>query len=319
MEGIKFLGFGRCIPERVVTNDEISAGLETNDEWIRTRTGIENRRFIDGKTNNYEMAARAAEDAIKSAGISKEEIGFIICGTLTPDFATPSMACMIQHELDIPETCTCFDVNGACSGFMFSILTARGMMLQAKEMDETKPLNALVIGTEVLSRKLDREDRGTCILFGDGAGAAVITLDNDNDFYYVTGSKGDYSILSCGEPFNNVQHIKMLGSDVFKFAVRKIPECIEYVLEKSGLTMEEIDHCVCHQANARIIDAAMKKYPGMENKFYKNIQKYGNTSAASIPICLSEMYDEGILKSGQKIICVGFGAGLTWGAILMDI
>ncbi len=319
MEGIKFLGFGRCIPERVVTNDEISEGLETNDEWIKTRTGIETRRFIDDKMTNYEMAANAARDAIKSSGLSKDEIGFIIVGTLTPDFATPSVACMIQKELEIPETCTCFDVNGACSGFMFSVLTARGMMLQAKEIDDTKPLNALVIGTEVLSRKLDREDRGTCILFGDGAGAAVITLDKDNDFYFVTGSKGDYDVLSCGEPFNNTQYIRMLGSDVFKFAVRKIPECIEYVLDKAGLTMENIDHCVCHQANARIIDAAMKKYPGMEDKFYKNIQNYGNTSAASIPICLSEMFDKGILKSGQKIICVGFGAGLTWGAILMDI
>ncbi len=307
MKGLKIVSTGSSHPENAVSNYKLSETVDTSDEWIATRTGIRQRYFSEGETN-ADLASDAAKQALERAGISADEIGVCIVATFTPDNATPSVACMVQQKLGLSKDTLCFDLNAACSGFIYALNVARGLLMQGGKK------YALVIGSEVISRVLDFADRSTCVLFGDGAGAAVVTLSEDSVYEFTGGADGNQEILNCPTSGG----LQMDGREVFKFAVGIIPECIDTLLDKSGLTLDDIDYVVCHQANERIISHVVKKLKAPSEKFFMNLQKYGNTSAASIPLALDEMSCEGLFKEGMKIICVGFGAGLTWGGILLE-
>ncbi len=307
MRGLQIISTGSCHPQKLVSNDKLSETVDTSDEWITSRTGIRQRYFCEDESNAG-LASNAAAAALKNAGISGEELGACIVATFTPDNAMPSVACMVQSELGLPEDMLCFDMNAACSGFIYALNVARGILLQSKKK------YALVIGSEVISRKLDFGDRSTCVLFGDGAGAAVVALAEDAPYEFNCGAAGDAEILCCP----NEGGVKMDGREVFKFAVRIIPECINRLLADAGLSLDDIDYVVCHQANERIISHVVKKMNAPADKFFMNIGKYANTSAASIPLALDEMASSGLLSRGMKIICVGFGAGLTWGGMLLQ-
>lgn len=310
-DGLHIVGTGRCIPSKVVTNDDLSKIVDTNDEWISTRTGIRSRHFVENETN-LDLSIGAAKMAIETSGIDKSEIGAVVLATVKADTLVPSQACMVQKLLELPNDIPCFDINAACSGFMYGLSIARGLLLQSDKK------YALVIGSETLSKILDMTDRGTCILFGDGAGAAIIELSDEHKYYSVLGSKGDNEVLFCPNDSNADRYVSMIGSDVFKFAVSTVPKTIKEILDKAGLTADDIDLFVCHQANLRIIESVAKKLKQDMNKFYVNVDTMGNTSSASIPIALSEMNEKGILKPGMKVIAVGFGAGLTWGGAYFE-
>lgn len=311
-DGLRIVGTGHYAPAHVVTNDDLSKIVDTNDEWISSRTGIRRRHFAAEGEKNEDMAFAAAKMAIDNAGIDKNDIGVVVVATIRPDHMTPSMACMLQKRLEIPEDSACFDVNAACSGFMYGVQIARGLLMQSNKR------YAVVVGSEMLSKILDMTDRGTCILFGDGAGAAVIELSDENRYFCVLGTSGDDDVLECpnhdGERFVN-----MKGSDVFKFAVSTVPKAIFQLIEQADVNMDDIDMFVCHQANQRIVESVSKKCKQSMEKFYLNMDEYGNTSSASIPIALSEMNQKGLLKPGMKIICVGFGGGLTWGGAYFEL
>lgn len=311
MKGIRIVGTGSALPEKVITNDDLSRLVDTNDEWITTRTGIKQRYQCEQETC-VSLAVQAAEEAVSRAGIDRAEIGVVLVATQTPDYIFPSAACLVQKELGLSEEVMAFDIGAACTGFLMGLGTARAL-LEASP----KPY-ALVIGSEQLSKIIDYTDRSTCILFGDGA-AAVVIESADKSFRQKSWARGNREVLSCLGPGNANAKLQMLGSEVFRFAVTALAQAIEEVLGEEGITMAEVDYCICHQANARIISHVMKKYPGFEDKFYMNIEKYGNTSAASIPLVLDELFREGKLRSGSRVICVGFGAGLTWSGLYMEV
>lgn len=331
MNGLKFHGFGYFAPSKKIDNNIISEGLDTDDEWIRTRTGIVNRHFVEKNQMNYELAKNACETAIVNSGVGLDEIAYLIVCSFSAEFPVPSIACMVQESLGINDSCTCFDINAACSGFLYGLHVMRGLLIQ-DEIDnisknhtnklsnkKTDKRYGVVIGSEVISKFLDMTDRGSCILFGDGAGAAVVSIENEAVYAYTSGSKGNFDVLHVGGPNEINQYVRMNGPEVFKFAVSTIPKCIDEILHTTGLTIDDIDLIVCHQANKRIIDAVRNKYKVSEDKFPMNISEYGNTSAASVPILLSELNEKGILKKGMKVILTGFGAGLTWAANLVEI
>lgn len=309
MQGIKIVATGRALPQKIVTNDDLSRLVDTNDEWISTRTGIRQRYFCEEETCQS-LAILAAKRAVEKAEIDKKEIGLVIVATATGDNVFPSVACMVQNALGLEKEVLAFDLSAACSGFLYGLGICRSVLLNQDKK------YALLIGSEQMSRILDMEDRSTCVLFGDGAAAAVLTLE-ENEFYQKAWSDGNDEALSCkGVGFKN-QHLFMEGSKVFKFAVKAIAQGIDEILEKAGKTIGDIDYVVCHQANERIIDHVSRKYQGV--MFYKNMDRYANTSAASIPIALDEMYENGMLQEGMQIICVGFGAGFTWSSALLTI
>jgi 3-oxoacyl-[acyl-carrier-protein] synthase-3 len=311
-DGLRIVGLGHCVPENVVTNDDLSKIVDTNDEWISSRTGIRRRHFVKDE-NGCSLAIGAARMAIEKAGIDVSDIGACVVATVRADYLTPSNACMVQKEIGLPNDIPCFDINAACSGFMYGLQIARGLLMQSERK------YALVIGTETLSKILDMTDRSSCILFGDGAGAAVIELSAENRFFGDMGAKGDNEVLVCPNNSNEDRFVFMKGSDVFKFAVSTVPKSINRLLEKAKVTADDIDYFVCHQANIRIIEAVARKCRQPMEKFFINLDEYGNTSSASIAIGLSEMSEKGLLKPGMKLICVGFGAGLTWGGAYLEV
>lgn len=312
MSGIHILGTGRCIPEKIVTNDDISKLTDTNDEWISTRTGIRQRHFVQGESN-ADLATAAARKAMERAGAKPEEIGACVVATFTPDHMSPAVATQVQHRLSLPEDCPSFDISVGCTGFLYGLSVVRGLLLQSGYS------RALLIGSEVISKVLDFGDRSTCVLFGDGAGAAVIELSDDYTFTSVLGCRGDDTLLGCTNESGAERHrIFMNGSEVFRFAVETVPRSIEESLQKAQLSADQIDYFVCHQANQRIISSAIRKTHLPEEKFYINVHNYGNTSAASIPIALDEMAEQGMLAPGTRTLCVGFGAGLTWGSAILE-
>ncbi len=313
MQGISIIATGKALPQRFVSNDDLSKIVDTNDEWIRSRTGIKSRYQCDGVEEScITLATKAAEKALEKSKIEKNEIGLIITATSSGDYALPSVACMVQKNLGLDEEVMCFDLSAACTGFLYALGAAHGLM-----QSMTKKY-ALLIGSEQLSRIVDYTDRGTCILFGDGAGAAIIKLEN-NMYYQRSWSRGDKEALFCQGIGKKNQYISMDGKAVFRFAVTALTQGIRTVLADKDMTMDDIDYIVCHQANVRIIDHVKKKFKGYEDKFFINIERYGNTSAASIPLALDDLFGTGKLKTGMKIICVGFGAGLTWSSTLMEI
>lgn len=311
MKGLKFISTGRCVPRKIVTNDDLSRIVDTSDEWIRTRTGIAQRHFSEGESA-VDLAVGAARQAMERAQVRPEEIGVCVVATCTPDHSAPSDACLVQAALGIPEDVPCFDLNAGCTGFLYGLETVRGLLSLGG-----KPY-ALLIGCEQLSRVLDMTDRSTCVLFGDGAGAAVLGLEEGTLWEALLGSRGNWEILWVNGPGPETAAVHMDGQGVYRFAVEAIPSCAHTLLERSGLTLDEVDWIVPHQANRRIIETAAKRLHAPIEKFYQNMERYGNTSAASIPIALDEMNEAGLLKKGQRVMCIGFGAGLTWGGALFQ-
>ena len=311
MRGLRFVSIARYVPEKVVTNDDLSRIVDTNDEWIRTRTGIGERHFSEGETA-VDLCVGAARLALERAGIAPEELAGCIVATCTPDHASPSNACLVQAALGLPENIPCYDISAGCTGFLYGLETVRGMLAL-----EEKKKYALLIGCDQLSRVIDMTDRSTCVLFGDGAGAAVLTLE-DRLWHADLGSRGNAEVLWLNGPGPETTYITMDGKAVFRFAVDALPSCARTLLDKSGLTLDDIDWIVPHQANRRIIETAAKRLHAPLEKFYQNMERYGNTSAASVPIALDEMVEQGLLKRGQKVLAVAFGAGLTWGGALFE-
>ena len=324
MKNAKMIGFGLYTPKNLVENEKLQEFLETSDEWIRTRTGIE-RRYISLDENTSDLAVEASKKALSQAGLSPEDIDLIIVATVTPDNFTPSTACIVQDKLGA-KNAWAFDINAACTGFIYALKLGRSLIRSGEAN------NALIIGAETLSKALNWEDRGSCVLFGDGAGATVLTsTEEDCGIKCVNiksdGSKGD-SLVIQGLPLNSPfkdgkevseNYINMNGREIFKFATKVMEESIVEILEKENIKIEDIAAIIPHQANLRIIDYVVKRLGIPREKFITNLQNYGNTSGASIPIALCESIDEGNLKKGDNIIMVGFGGGLTWGAALIKL
>lgn len=303
----KICGTGAYVPPNVMDNNDLSKLVETSDEWIRERTGIVRRHIADGE-NTVSMAVKSAESALKNANISAGEIDFIIVSTISSNVILPCAACEVQKEIGAVNA-VCFDLNAACSGFLFAYNTAQAYI--ASGIYRT----GIVIGAECLSNLIDWKDRGTCILFGDGAGAVVVKAKEGTQPSIITHSDGEKGkALTCEQK----DFIHMDGQEVFKFAVKQVPKCICELLEANGLKKEEIHYFILHQANRRIVEAVAKRLKIEIEKFPMNLQEYGNTSSASIPILLDEMNQKGLLRKGMKIVMAGFGAGLSWGASLIE-
>lgn len=301
------VGMGRCLPEERLTNFQLEQRMDTNDEWIRTMTGIEERRIAKDDQDTSDMAREAAKKAIEDAGIDPAEIGLILVATVTPDQPFPSMSCVIQQEIGAVNAAA-MDISAACAGFMYGVITAK----QFIDSDVYKYV--LVVGVEKLSKITNWEDRNTAVLFGDGAGAAVIgkVSEGRGILSFELGADG-----SGGKHLYQDKYLVMNGREVFKFAVRQMGESAINVIKKAGLEKEDVDFLIPHQANIRIMEASRERLGLPVEKMSKTIQKYGNTSAASIPISLVEDLEEGRVKDDDVIVMVGFGGGLTWGAIAM--
>lgn len=305
--GAGIIGVGKYVPPYALTNKELESRMDTSDEWIRTMTGIEERRIASDDIDTSDMAYEAAKEAIEKAGLTAEEIDLILVATVTPDQPFPSVSAMIQDRLGA-KNAGAMDISAACSGFMYGLVTAK----QFVETGAYK--NIVVVGVEKLSKILDWEDRNTAVLFGDGAGAAVVTQVSEGRgiLSFELGSDG-----SGGKHLYQDKHVVMNGREVFKFAVRQMGQSAINVIEKAGLTKEEVDYLIPHQANIRIMEASRERLELPIEKMSKTIHKYGNTSAASIALSLYDDLEEGKIKEDDVLVFVGFGGGLTWGAICL--
>ena len=310
MNGLRLIGAGKALPSRVLDNEAMTQYVETSDEWITTRTGIRQRYFCGEGENTTTLAIEAAKNALADSGVDKSEIGCLLVATSSGEYAMPSTACLVHKALELPENIPVMDIGAACAGFLYAVDTARALLLAHGGK------YAIVVGAEQMSHVLDMTDRNTCVLFGDGAGAAVLALEEDAEYYSVVGSRGDLAI-QVGGPLRSIP-MTMDGQNVFRFAVSTLPMCVDKLLEKSGLTLEDVDWVVCHQANQRIIDASIRRLGVPAEKFYKNLDRFANTSAASVPLAIAEMKESGKLVSGQRVIMVGFGGGLTWAGVMMQ-
>lgn len=301
------LGIGSALPEKILTNQDLEKIVDTNDEWIRTRTGIEERRIADDETDTSDLAYEAAVKALENAQISAEEIGLILVATVTPDHPFPTVSCILQERLGA-KNAAAMDVSAACAGFMYGMITAK----QFIESDSYKYV--LVVGSEKLSKITDWTDRNTAVLFGDGAGAVVMgrVSEGRGILSFELGADG-----TGAKHLYQDEYIIMNGREVFKFAVRQMAESSVHVIEKAGLKKEDVDYLIPHQANIRIMEASRQRLELPEEKMAKTIKKYGNTSSSSIPIAMAEEYEAGKIKDDDVIVMVGFGGGLTWGAICM--
>ncbi|MFH0839223.1 MAG: beta-ketoacyl-ACP synthase III [Candidatus Omnitrophota bacterium] len=321
---IGIIGLGVYLPEKILTNADLEKMIDTSDEWIKTRTGISQRRIASPEMAASDLAAYAATAAIKNARIKKEDIGLIIVATITPDTMLPSTACFVQAKLGIKDA-ACYDLNAACSGFIFALVSASQYVAQNNSK------YALIIASEVLSRVVDWQDRSTCVLFGDGAGAAIVgRLKHGGILSSYMGSDGTHADLlkiPAGGSRIPITHkvldeklnfIKMEGNEVFKLAVNSMASAAGKVLTQAGLTSSDIDLIIPHQANTRIIYATLKKLHMSKERAFLNIEKYGNMSSASIAVALYEAVKSGKLKKGNKVLLVSFGGGLTWGAVILE-
>ena len=302
------IGIGKYLPENVVTNVDLEKRVDTSDEWIRTRTGIEERRIADDTMDSSHMAYLAAVKAMEDADVKPEELDLILVATVTPDQSFPTVSCMIQERLGAVNAAA-MDISAACAGFTYGIITA------SQFINTGSYRNILVVGVEKLSKITNWNDRNTAVLFGDGAGAAVMgpVSDGKGILSFELGSDG-----SGGIHLEKKQdYITMNGREVYKFAVRQMGESSINVLHKAGLTKEDVDFLIPHQANIRIMEAARQRLELPVEKMSKTIHKYGNTSSSTIPIAIAEEVEAGKIKDGDLLVLVGFGAGLTWGAVAM--
>lgn len=320
------LGTGSYTPKRVLTNDELSKQVETSDEWIRTRSGIRERRIAGPGESTSDMAVFAAQAALADAGLSAADIDLLVVATVTPDLPLPATACIIQHKLGVPSHAACFDLNAACSGFIYGLDTACAMLSSGRYR------KALVIGAEKLSSIVDWKERTTCVLFGDGAGAVVVGCSEEPNVGLLGTKLGAYGdsvellwipkggsnspataeSIAAGDHF-----MKMKGKEVFKLAVRAMDEAARDILEQHSIHPDQIGLVIPHQANLRIIEAISKYLNLPMDRFFVNVDRYGNTSAASVPLALDEARKAGRIKKGDYTLLVAFGAGLTYGSALI--
>lgn len=323
---VTIAGTGSYVPEKVLTNTDLEKIVDTSDEWIFSRTGIKERRIAAEGEFTSHMATKASEKALEQAGIAAEDIELIILATITPDTLTPSTACYVQANLGA-HSAVAFDISAACSGFLYA------MKLAKRLISDGAYKNALIIGAEKLSAFINWEDRNTCVLFGDGAGAAILRKSEEGEGSILaseTGSDGRHTALldikgggsacpiTMGNANDNLATLAMQGREVFKLAVTAMRQASEKVIERAGLKPEDITLVVPHQANLRIIDAIADRLTIPNEKVFVNLHKYGNTSAAAIAIALDEAHREGKFKRGDNIIMVAFGAGLTWAASAIE-
>lgn len=316
------LGVGSAVPQRVLTNHDLERMVDTSDEWISTRTGIKERRISESTDRTSDYATLAALKAMERAGVDPMELDLIIVATLTPDKFCPPTACIVQDRIGARRAAA-FDLSAACSGFVYALdVAARGVEAGAYQ-------RVLVIGADLLSHVTDYTDRSTCVLFGDGAGAAVVgPVERGgilSTYLGADGSGGSKLTVPAvrdreaeGSGGDEKSYIRMEGNEVFKFAVRVMPEAALEALRRAGIPAEEVDLFIPHQANIRIIDAAAKRLGIGSDKVFVNVHKYGNTSAASIPLALDEALDEGRIQEGDTLVLVGFGGGLTWAASVVE-
>lgn len=326
--GINILSMGSYLPEQVLTNDDFKKFVDTDDEWIKTRTGIHSRHMAGWEPTWY-MGRQAALKAVEKSGIDPKEIGLIITSTITSDFLTPSIASIIQHEIGA-ENAAAFDLGAACSGFVYAVDTARRFL-----QTEDNLKYVLVVATEALSRFIDYYDRSTCVLFGDGSAAAVIEKSDKLYSSFLASDGGGArklfarnvkiapevkieSDFNDGFPEKPMHQLFQDGKEVYKFAVKALPKAFKSVAEKIDIKTEDIDWFIPHQANIRIIETAAKNLGISTDKFVVTVDHHGNTSSASIPLALCEAIEKGDVKRGQKIALVGFGAGLTYGSIILE-
>lgn len=324
MKVVNVIGLGHYCPGNVVSNNDLSSIVDTSHDWIIKRTGISERRISKGE-GTVDLAVKASLNAMKMANCSPEDIDFIVVATTSPDRIMPSTACSLQSILGC-NNAAAFDISAACSGFLYASIIANSLLKHGNGK------KALVVGSEVLSRIIDWTDRNTCVLFGDGAGAAVLEINNGNSgiisTYFGSDGKTGAKALTANQftintPFangdlENKSYIEMDGREVFKFAISIIPKVVNKLLEDSGEDISNIKYIIPHQANLRIIDDAAKKLNISRDKFYVNLESYGNTSAASVPIAFSEAVEKGLIQKGDKVILVAFGGGLTWAGILLE-
>jgi 3-oxoacyl-[acyl-carrier-protein] synthase-3 len=317
-------GCGMYVPEKVLTNADLEKIVDTSDEWITQRTGIKQRRIAGEGETSSSMGIAAGRRALESAGLTPEDIDLVICGTATPDFQFPATACLIQSALGIKGGA--FDIEAGCTSFMYALSMASSMVAGGTIR------NVLVVGTEVLSRIMDWTDRSTCVLFGDGAGAVVVSAAQHGAFdpVFVLGADGSGASAlyipagGSSQPAadntvrDGLHFVRMAGPEVFRFATHVVVESSRQVMDKLGLTPDDIDLFIPHQANERIIDSSLKRLRFPRERCFINIEKYGNTSSASIPIALTEAHEQGRLTPGMTLLMVGFGAGLTWAAGAMQ-
>lgn len=318
MYGVKLLGVGKAVPTYCMTNDAMSKVVDTSDEWISSRTGIK-QRYISKGEGTTDLAVSAAKEAIERANIKASEIDLIIVATISPDYMMPSTACRVQAAIGAQHA-TAFDIAAACSGFLY------GTKIASDAIRIGSATNVLVIGAEVLSKTVDWQDRGTCVLFGDGAGAAIFSKHHKNNIINIytesDGTSGDVLTLPGADLKNCIYEgeakspfMYMDGRAVYKFATTVVPISIKKALEGTSFTVQDISYFILHQANARIMNSVAKKLDVSSEKFFKNLNEYGNTSSASIPMALYDVQDK--LNPGDKIILCGFGGGLTWGSMLL--
>lgn len=322
---VMIAGTGAYLPERILTNAELETMVDTSDEWIVTRTGVSERRIARPDEATSDMAIPAARQALEDAGVAAEDLDLIIVGTVTPDMIFPSTACLVQSAIGATKA-LCFDLSAACSGFLYSMETARGLLLSG--LYDT----ALVIGADKMSAVTDWEDRGTCILFGDGAGAVVLRKTVTHRGIMATssgadGSLGDLLMIPGGgsrcpasqESVAQRQHVvKMAGNNVFKHAVRCMTEAGREALEKAGLTIDDVDWVIPHQANMRIVRAISDRVGIPMERFIVNLDRLGNTTAATVPLALDEGVRDGRIKRGDVLLTIVFGGGFTWGATVLE-
>ncbi len=323
-KNVGILGTGSYVPDKILTNKELEKMVDTSDEWIKTRTGIKERRILDNDKATSYMTTRAAQDAMKDAGVKPEEIDFIIVATITPDMGLPSTACITQRELGCKNSAA-VDLEAACSGFLYGLSIAYSYI----KSDLYKKI--LLIGADTMSKITDMTDRNTCVLFGDGAGAVVVGevssdkgikainlgADGNGAEFLMQPAGGSKMPASKETVEKRLHYVKMEGNGVFKFAVKIMNKASRDVIKKAGLELSDIDYLVPHQANIRIINAARKRLKLEKNKVYINLDKYGNMSSASIPVALDEAVKNNKIKNGDNVILVGFGGGLTWGSCLV--
>jgi 3-oxoacyl-[acyl-carrier-protein] synthase-3 len=316
---VALIGIGSHVPDRVMGNDEIATMVETSDEWIAQRTGIRERRIAAASDSSASLGAEAARQALASAGIDAGELDLIVAATASPDYYFPATASLIGERIGAGEVAG-YDLSAACTGFIYALAQAYSQI--AAGMAET----VLVVGTEVFSRLLDWSDRSTCILFGDGAGAVVLRRDDDRHGLrgFELGADGSGALLlSVAAAGHAADHdegrfVRMNGPEVYKFATRVVVDSSLRSLEAAGLGVEDVDVFVPHQANRRIIDHAARRLGLSEAKVFSNVDRYGNTSAGSIPICLDEGWRQGRIGPGDVVLMVGFGGGLAWGSCVME-
>lgn len=314
------IGTGSFLPEHIVTNNYLSTLVETNHDWIVERTGIQSRR-IAVQESTSSMAIQASLHALENASLSPENIDLIITATYTPDQSMPNTACSIQSAIGA-KNAFCFDLNAACTGFMFAFQTAHAYITSGLCK------HALIVGSETTSRTIDWSDRRTCVLFGDGAGAAIISATSNGTCSFLSGSDGTkgefltHKYPTMDTPFLSAQpykdYLSMDGQEIFKFAVRKVPESIEAITQQAGISLQSIKAFILHQANSRILSAVAKRLHVDPKRFPMNLDQYGNTSSASIPILLDELNRANMFEQGDYLILSGFGGGLTWCTALLQ-